>query len=741
MPPKETFADLVSLFIRVKADDYRASSSLKRGRRFTDAFPLRYGASGFLNHFAFWGIQMRVGFDIGGTFTDVIVLGDDGRLTTAKVLSLLDRVGEDIVACVQRSASTGAVESFVHGTTIGSNAVIENKTAVTGLITTKGFRDELEMRGQKRPNIYDVAWDRLPPLVPRSLRLEVRERILGDASVERPLDPQETQAVIRKLLEAHVEAIAVCLINSYLNPSHERQIGQLIAEIAPNMVVCLSSDIHPEIREYERTSTTVINASLIPVVDQYLNQLERHLAAYSNRLLIMQSNGGIMTSHAARRRPAYMIESGPAAGVLAAARFAAEMHLNQVLSFDMGGTTAKACLIENGAPLEKSGGEVGGGATMTTRLFGGGGHALRVPSLDIVEVGAGGGSTAWIDDGGALRVGPQSAGAEPGPVCYGRGGQEPTVTDANVVLGYMNPEAIAGATLKINRQAAWDAIARKIAAPLNLEVLPAAYGIAQVANATMMRALRAVSTERGRDPREFTLIAFGGAGPIHAAALAESLGISRVQIPVFPGLFSALGLLLADYRHDYLRSVAATLDKVDPQSIVRQYEELEATARQELSEEGVDSSTIRFERQVDLKYGYQVSELALPFPTGVNPSELRGKLTRLFTEAHRQAFGYDRDDLIELVNLRLRAIASAGRVQFADLVARVSLTPSTQRSARQAYFGPTHGSLETHILRRADITEEVSGPLIVEEPDTTVVVPPGWGVKREIQGNLVLTRK
>lgn len=683
---------------------------------------------------------MRVGFDIGGTFTDVIVLGDDGKLTTAKVLSLLDRVGEDIVACVQRSAPTGRVESFVHGTTIGSNAVIENKTAVTGLITTKGFRDELEMRGQKRPNIYDVSWDRLPPLVPRSLRLEVKERILGDGSVEQSLDPQETVAVIRKLLDAHVEAIAVSLINAYLNPTHEQHIGRLIAEMAPKMVVCLSSDIHPEIREYERTSTTVINASLIPVVDQYLNQLERHLSAYSTRLLIMQSNGGIMTSQAARRRPAYMIESGPAAGVLAAARLALETGLDQVLSFDMGGTTAKACLIEKGVPLEKSGGEVGGGATMTTRLFGGGGHALRVPSLDIVEVGAGGGSVAWIDDGGALRVGPQSAGAEPGPVCYGRGGQEPTVTDANVVLGYMNPEAIAGATLRINRQAAWEAIEQKIANPLKLDVLPAAYGITQVANATMMRALRAVSTERGRDPREFTLIAFGGAGPIHALALSESLGITRVQVPLFPGLFSALGLLLADYRHDYLRSIALTLDKVEPQAILKQYEELEAGAREELLQEGVTPESIRFERQIDLKYGYQVSELALPFPADVQPATLHSKLTQIFTEAHRQAFGYDRDDPIELVNLRLRALASSGRVRFADLVARVPMVQSEQHGVRPAYFGPVHGSLETQVLRRADIVGYMAGPLIVEEPDTTVVVPPGWTVRRDEQGNLLLTK-
>ena len=685
---------------------------------------------------------MRVGFDIGGTFTDVILLGDDGQLTTTKVLSLLDRVGEDIVGLIRRTAGEQSqVESFVHGTTIASNAVIENKTATTGLLTTKGFRDELEMRGQRRPNIYDASWDRLPPLIPRSLRLEVEERILGDGGIEQPLRLDDVRQRIQQLLNERVEAIAVCLVNAYLNPEHERRIGQMIADMAPSMVVCLSSDVHPEIREYERTSTTVINASLIPVVDRYLDRLEQHLSAYSQRLLIMQSNGGIMTSHAARRRPAYMIESGPAAGVLAAARLASETRQDAVLSFDMGGTTAKACLIEHGVPLEKAGGEVGGGATMTTRLFGGGGHALRAPSLDIVEVGAGGGSVAWIDDGGALRVGPHSAGAEPGPVCYGRGGQEPTVTDANVVLGYMNPEAIAGATLKIDRPAAVEAIQRQIAEPLKLDVLPAAYGMTQVANSTMMRALRAVSTERGRDPREFSLVAFGGAGPIHAVALAESLGISRVVVPLYPGLFSALGLLLADYRHDYVRSVALALEAVAPQSVLQQFEDMEETARTELLEEGIAAEAIRFERQVDLRYSYQVSELTLPFPGGAAAADLTAELAKLFRRAHVQAFGYERDDTIELVSLRLRALASAGNVRFADLVGRVGSTEPGQSKTRQAYFGPKHGSQETVIRRRVDINTKQAGPLIVEEPDTTVVVPPEWSASRDEYGNLVVERE
>lgn len=687
---------------------------------------------------------MRVGFDIGGTFTDVIVLGDDGQLTTTKVLSLLDRVGEDIVDLIQTTTASGQVgaqvESFVHGTTIASNAVIESKTASTGLITTQGFRDELEMRGQRRPNIYDASWDRLPPLIPRSLRLEVKERILGSGEIEQPLQLDDVRQRIGQLLDERVEAIAVCLLNAYLNPEHERQIGRLIAEMAPQTVVCLSSDVHPEIREYERTSTTVINASLIPVVDRYLNRLEQHLAAYSQRLLIMQSNGGIMTSHAARRRPAYMIESGPAAGVLAAARLVSETGQDAVLSFDMGGTTAKACLIENGVPLEKAGGEVGGGATMTTRLFGGGGHALRAPSLDIVEVGAGGGSVAWIDDGGALRVGPHSAGAEPGPVCYGRGGQEPTVTDANVVLGYMNPEAIAGATLTIDRPAALAAIQSQIADPLGLDVLPAAYGITQVANSTMMRALRAVSTERGRDPREFTLVAFGGAGPIHAVALAESLGMSRVLVPPYPGLFSALGLLLADYRHDYVRSVALALELIEPQAIIEQFTEMEETARTELLQEGIRAEAIRFERQVDLRYSYQVSELTQPFPS-VSPDELQAELRRVFTQAHLQAFGYERDDTVELVSLRLRALASAGSLRFSELLGRVPPAAPAQAGTRQAYFGPKHGLQQTVIRRRADIDTPQPGPLIVEEPDTTVVVPPEWSASRDGQANLVLERQ
>jgi N-methylhydantoinase A len=686
---------------------------------------------------------MRVGFDIGGTFTDIIMLTRDGRIATDKVLSLLNRIGEDVARSVSPLARRDQVENFVHGTTVASNAVIEGTAARTGFITTAGFRDELEMRGQRRPNIYDVNWDRLPPLIPRWLRVEVKERILGDGSVEQPLDLDDARASIERLLTNDLEAIAVCLINSYLNPVHERQLANLIARLAPRLVVCLSSDIHPEIKEYERGSTTAINASLIPVVDRYLDRLEQTLAPLSNRILVMQSNGGIMSAQGARKRPAYIIESGPAAGVLAAARLATECGFGQVLSFDMGGTTVKACLIENGKPLEKPGAEIGGGVNTGTRLFGGGGHVVRVPSIDIVEAGAGGGSVAWIDDSGALRVGPRSAGADPGPVCYGRGGADPTVTDANVALGYMNPDGIAGSKLAINRNAAVEAIIRRLALPLELEPMNVAYGITQVANSAMTRVLRAVTTERGRDPRQFTLMAFGGAGPIHAALLAESMGITKLIVPLYPGLFSALGLLMADYRHDYIATIAAPLLSVLPNEILSRYEQLRETARSEMIAEGANPDAIRFEQHIDLKYGYQMYEMTLPFPIDADPLNLIAALAQLFTNAHDQTYRYHRNDPIELVSLRLRALAPAGSITFADLAALAN--EGTQRAAatttaREAFFGPAHGTMLTPVRNRFAITAPECGPVIIEEPDTTIVVPPGWTVQRDAFANLVLAR-
>ncbi|HJY79789.1 MAG TPA: hydantoinase/oxoprolinase family protein [Candidatus Binatia bacterium] len=689
---------------------------------------------------------LRVAFDIGGTFTDVVVAGANGRLFTYKILTLPDSVGADVGRCVADALSQqpgGHVASLVHGTTIASNAVLEGKGAITGLITTRGFRDELEIRRLGRPGVYDVFWERTPPLIPRRRRLEVSERMTVNGEVDTPLAANDVREALGILRSQGVEAVAVSFLHSYVNPAHERQATALIRELLPEVMVCASSEVLPEIREYERTSTTALNAYLMPVVNRYLDQLEVQLQQYHPSLLIMQSNGGVMTTEHARRRPVHMIESGPAAGVLAAASLAREIGLSQAVAFDMGGTTVKACLIENGQPVETAEGEVGAGINVASRLSRGAGYALRVPAYDIVEVGAGGGSLAWVDEGGALRVGPRSAGAVPGPACYGRGGTAPTITDANVILGYMNPQKIAGGTVPIDAGAARTAIEKDLCARLGLTVQNAAYGVHQVANATMMRAIRAVTTERGRDPREFSLIAFGGAGPIHAAELATSLGIGRVYVPLFPGLFSALGLLLADLRYDYVQSVPGRLDAVDPASLLREFDTLAARVREEVFREEINPTGVQLDRFIDLRYARQSSELTLKVPEAVAAAELPRVLAESFHSEHERTYGYRREhDPIAVVSLRLKATAPARSVGFRELgesFARTVDEAGTPEITRRAYFGPQAGEREARILRRSDLVgKSLTGPLIVEEFDTTVVVPPAWQAEVEGYGNILL---
>lgn len=683
---------------------------------------------------------MRVAFDIGGTFTDVIVFENERRIERRKVLSLLDRLGGDIIDCVARVASKSSIDHFVHGTTICSNAVIENKMGLIGLLTTKGFRDTLEMRGQKGPVSTSINWEPPSPLISRDLCLEVEERVRADGSVDTPLNEINARSQVRKLIERRVQGIAICFINSYLNPIHEKRVEQLILEMAPDLVVCLSSEIDSEMGEYDRSSTTAINTGLIPLVQQYLDKLQHQLQPYHSQLLIMQSNGGIMSDHAARKRPMLMVESGPAAGVLAAARLSVEIGLHQVISFDMGGTTAKACLIRSGAPLERSGMEIGAASNVggTARNSG---HILRAPTIDLVEVGAGGGSIAWIE-GGVLRVGPHSTGADPGPACYGRGGEKPTVTDANLVLGRINPEKIANGTLRLDRHAAFEAIAR-LGAQVGMDPLKTAYGITQVANAVMMRVLRGVSTERGYDPREFSLMAFGGAGPLHAAALAESIGIDSVIVPLFPGLFSALGLLLADYRMDYLSPIARPLEEVDVDIIFGRYEEMELKAMTELRQLGLAVEGFRFERRIDIRYSHQADALTLEFRYTRKTPELRSTLSSQFETAHKTEFGHCGVGRKVLVNLRSRAHMPATDLSFSKLsMVDASDSPlgGSTGETREVYFGPLHGLMLTSVCSRPTITERVQGPVIVEEADTTVVVPPNWSVIRDSNQNLILRR-
>ena len=691
--------------------------------------------------------SLRVAFDIGGTFTDVVIAGADGQLLTYKILTLPDSVGADVGRCIadaERQRPESSITSLVHGTTIASNAVLEEQGARIGLITTTGFRDELEIRRLGRPGVYNVFWQRTPPLIPRRRRLEVSERLTVRGEVETPLNDEEVRQAILSLKRQGVEAIAVAFLHSYVNPSHEQRAVALIREVFPEVMVCSSADILPEVREYERTSTTALNAYLMPVVGRYLDQLETQLRAYPPPLQIMQSNGGIMPAAHARRRPVHMIESGPAAGALAAAGLAQEIGLAQAVAFDMGGTTAKGCLIENGQPVETAEGEVGAGINRAGRLSKGAGYALRVPAYDIVEVGAGGGSLAWVDDGGALRVGPRSAGAVPGPACYGRSGTEPTITDANVALGYMNPASIAGGTVPIDAAAARTAIETRLGARLGLSVLEVAFGIHQVADATMTRAIRAVTTERGRDPREFTLIAFGGSGPLHAATLADNLGMSQVYIPLFPGVFSALGLLVADLRSDYVQSVPQDLDAVDPAALLQEFDALADRAAQEARHEQRERPGLIYERLIDLRYKRQSSELTLPLPAQVEAADIRQVLAESFHAAHEQTYGYRReDDTIAIVSVRLKATIRTQSLSFREL--GVSFSQSTEKTAqpdsRRAYFGPQQGELDTRILSRGDLVEHaVAGPLIVEEFDTTVVVPARWQASVDAYGNIVLSK-
>ena len=700
----------------------------------------------------------RLGIDIGGTFTDVVLIGDDGTVLTQKVPSTPDNYAEGIAAGLAPLLPRQIAE-VVHGTTVATNTILERKGALTGLITTKGFRDVLEIGRLRYPRLYDLTWEKPLPLASRRLRREVEERIDANGEIMQPLDVEGAREVIRWMLTQDIESLAVCLINAYINPIHERQLGELIREIAPDLPVSLSCDVLPEIKEYERTSTTVINAYLQPVVSRYLHSLSDRLnqqlvqadsagvsasqhdspvTSDSLPLYVMQSNGGVMSAESAAEMPIHIIESGPAAGVIASLTLAERVGLTNVLTLDMGGTTAKASLIEGGQIMHSPEYQVGGGVSGGTRLSKGGGYPLRVPAIDIAEVGAGGGSIIYLDTGGALRVGPQSAGAVPGPACYELGGAEPTLTDANVVLGYLNPEYLAGGALPLNAEKAHQSLYDKIAAPLNLSAPDAAHGIYRIAAANMARAARAVSLERGRDPREFVLCAFGGNGPLHATELAESLGMKRILIPPAPGLFSAFGLLYADIAYHLVQTYKRLLTELDAGEFKATLGRLEASAREGLMAEGETATQVTLQRAVDLRYAGQSSELTLPIVNAdIRRPQFFHTLGERFAADHERTYGHRApDDPIEIVNLRLTALIPTAKSQFSYLQPRNS---QSLTSNRRCYFGRETGWLEVPVLSREGLgSESESGPFIVEEYDTTILVPPRCTARRDEWGNIVI---
>jgi N-methylhydantoinase A len=686
-------------------------------------------------------VTYRLGIDIGGTFTDATLVDEaTGDVRIVKVSSTPSDPSVGFLAAAERILAEAGVPGgdlryVAHATTVATNAIIEGNVARTGFVTTDGFRDLLEIQRQVRSALYDVHFLKPRPLVPRHRCFGVRERLGADGSVLRELDEEHVREVAAGLRAEQVEAVAVCLLHAYANPAHERRVGEILAEQLPGVEISLSSGVAPEFREYLRASTTVINAGIQPVVSRYLEGIEQRLGASGVRgeVLVMQSAGGVYTADAAKRRPVYMVESGPAAGVIAAAELGRALGVRDVISFDMGGTTAKVGLVADGSPIVTKDYQVGTAAHAGVGTAQFSGYPVRTPVVDLVEIGAGGGSMAWIDSGGKLRVGPRSAGADPGPVCYGRGGIEPTITDANLVLGRLGAHSFLGGEIVLDVEGARAAIAERCARPLGLDVVEAAHGIVEIANAAMGNALHLVSVQRGYDPRGYVLVAFGGGGPAHATALARDARIETVLIPRGPGIFSATGLLVTDLEHEHTATVLALLEGVTADELEHAFEPLEEAGRDELEREGTAPEDISFVRFLDLRYVGQSFELTVPFGDPL-------RAAARFHEEHDRAYGFQAPaEPVELVAVRLRAVGRIAKPRLPELEGGALPAP---KERREVYFGEADGFVDTPVYDRYAFPAGVGfdGPAIVEEYDSTLVVHPGFAAETDVHGNLFVRR-
>ena len=671
--------------------------------------------------------QGRIAVDIGGTFTDIICCVPGRDPIARKVLSTPDNFARSVIEALrvlidEAGLQPATVGLFVHATTVATNAVLERKGATAALLTTAGFRDVLEIGRLRLPVLYQLGWRKPPALIPRHRVYEVAQRTAADGAELLAPDLAGIRDVMRRAVAEGVTSVAVSFLHSYANPAHEDAVAQLIQTEFPGVHVSQSSALVREIREFERTSTAVVDAYVKPVVHRYLSSLEAGVKDQGVQapIQLMQSGGGLMDLRAAASQPVHLLESGPAAGVVGVHHAAGRSAIRDVLSFDMGDTTAKAALIEGGEFHRSGEFEVGGEISAASRVLRGGGYLIRLPVIDVAEVGIGGGSIAWIDGGGALQVGPHSAGASPGPACYGLGGTQPTVTDANVVLGYLDADAIGRGILKPDPDGAWRAIEQRIARPAGMTVEQAAYAIHTIANATMMRALRAVSTERGRDLRQFTLYAFGGSGPVHGANLAEALRMPQVVIPRFPGLFSAYGLLTANVEARRVQTCLRRSADVDPQHLEAQYRQLGAAAISALVEQGYGRAQIRLRRFADLRYAGQQYELLVPYAEGVDAAQAPAALEQAFADEHRRTYGYVNAQPAQIVNLRVVAAVDEGFVPPAGH-AHAGWRPG--RTERSVYFADAKTRRPVQIVTRGDLALARTGPLLVEEYDTTTFIP------------------
>jgi N-methylhydantoinase A len=676
----------------------------------------------------------RLGVDIGGTFTDLVVLDDaTGTARVGKVLTnpkdVARGVEEGIHALLDEAGvRPGEVRAVVHGTTLATNALIERKGAKTALLTTEGFRDALEIGREGRYDMYDLFIDPPAPLVPRHLRREIPERLLADGSIARALDEAAARRALAELAREGVEALAICLVHAYVNPAHERRLAELARDAVPGLIVSCSSEVVPEIREYERTSTTCANVYVAPLMARYLEDLERRLAGLGipGQLYIMQSSGGIALPPLARRLPVRLVESGPAAGALAAAQAARARNEPKLLSFDMGGTTAKACVIDDGVPLVGREFEV----ARADRFKKGSGLPIRVPVIELIEIGAGGGSIARVDRLGLLKVGPDSAVADPGPACYGLGGRLPTVTDADLLLGYLDAEFFLGGRMRLDREAARHVVQEHVARPLGLDVTGAAWGIHRVVNENMAAAARIHGIERGRDLRQYPLFAFGGAGPVHCWQVAKILKVPRILIPFGAGAMSAYGLLAAPLAFDFVRTGRERLDRADWPTINRLFAEMEAEGCLLLTRAGVAPADVRLSRVAEMRYVGQGHEVECRVILGALSSESLPAITASFEAAYRALYHRLPQGVpIEALNWRLtasgpnpKAALTGGSEPGRDLGSARAI-----KGVRQAYVAETGGFVETPVYDRYALGAgaEFGGPAIVEERESTAVVGPG----------------
>jgi N-methylhydantoinase A len=695
--------------------------------------------------------RYRVGIDIGGTFTDGTLIDEEtGAFRIAKVLSTPDDPSVGFMTALHRlltesDVAPAAVRYLVHATTVATNAIIEGKTAKTGFVTTDGFRDMLEIARQTRPSLYDVHFVKPPPLVPRYRCFGIKERMSARGEVALAFDRDEMHRVAGTLKDQGVEAIAVCFLHSYANPEHERIAAEIIRDVAPDILVSTSSDVAPQFREYYRASTTVINAAIRPVVANYVENVESRLdkAGVQCQMLVMQSSGGVYSSEAARERPVFMVESGPAAGVIAAAYIGGEAGYENVLSFDMGGTTAKVGLIEHGTPSLTKEYEVGTTAVAGIGDRRGSGYPIRASVIDLVEIGAGGGSIAWVDSGGLLRIGPRSAGADPGPACYGRGGREPTVTDANLVLGRLNASYFLGGEIPLDEERATAAIAEHCAGPLGIDVIRAAYNIVEIANIAMINAIRLVSVQRGHDPRDFALVAFGGAGPVHANRLAEANEIGTTIIPFSPGITSALGLLSTDLKQEYTATLMLRADQPDMNRIESTFAGLEQQGTKDLERQNVLPADRRLLRQIDMRYAGQSYELTLDCHGEEFSEQVLARLMDDFHQEHYRTFGFSApDEPMELVNVRVLGVGVISRPGLRGLGEATSAIDEAEKARRPVVFDPDEGPVTCPIYDRyrLPLGAVVRGPAIVEEIDSTTVLDADYQATVSPHGYLVITR-